>query len=228
MTKNYNEIEVKDNMKINDKEEEVVSGEKEKFESIVTAQPKKAKKSLLGRLVTGVVGPDGLPGIGAYVNEEIIKPAFKDIVVNSVISGINMLVYGDRGHGPTRGGGGYNTHRGYGYSRPSTNYNNRYSPNTSPRPSSYQEDRRPVPNPRRGGVEEYILDRHDASQVLVSLTESAERYGHVSVADYYDLIGVPSQFTDNQYGWTYENIIHANIVPSRGGFLIRLPNVEVI
>lgn len=222
MTKKYNEIEVKDNMKVGEKDnnEELDPKEKKQMEKIVTSQPKKVKKGLVGRLITGLVGPEGLPGIGSYVNEEIVKPAIKNIIVDAVTSGINMVMYGERGGAP-RG----RTHIG-GRSQysPRTNYGGNY------RPAHNEPERAErVARPARQGIEEYIInDRNDASQVLVSLTEYADRYDAVSVADYYDLIGAPSKYTDNNYGWTIDSITRASIIPVRGGYVIKFPPVEVI
>lgn len=221
MPKKYNEIEVKDNMKVEEEnKEEGVQKEKKHLDKVVTSQPKKVKRGLIGRLITGLVGPDGLPGIGTYVNDEIVKPAIKNIIVDAVTSGINMVMYGERGGAP-RGHrpniGSRNTHA------PRTNYS-RMSDSHS-QPAERIERARPV----RQGVEEYVIaDRHDASQVLISLTEYADRYDAVSVADYYDLIGAASKYTDNNYGWTIDAITRATILPVRGGYVIKFPPVEVI
>lgn len=226
MSKKYNKIEVKDNMNLETEEEVETTKKREPLESVVSVQPTKVKRSLFGRLVTGVVGPEGLPGIGSYVNEEIVKPAIKNIIVDAVTSGINMVMYGDRG-GVARGRGGYQSYSGaprQGY-RPSTNYGSNYGrPVAEP-----AQPERMAARAGRMGVQEYLIqDRMDASNVLASLTESAEMYGTVSVADYYDSIGVPSVYTDNNHGWSFETINRAVIVPARGGFVIRFPIPEVI
>lgn len=225
MGKKYNEIEAKDNMKVEkDENEEVVAPkEKKELKKVVSAQPKKVKRGLFGRLVTGIVGPDGLPGIGAYVNEEIVKPAIKNIIVDAVTSGINMVMYGDKGGGPSRGR--YSGHSPRQSHRPITNYGSNYRSSNS----DVQPSERLITRSTRGGVEEYVLaDRNDASHVLVSLTEYADMYESVSVADYYDLIGVKTKYTDNNHGWTFDTISRASILPVRGGYVIKFPPVEVI
>lgn len=232
MSKEYNKVLVKNNMEVN-KPVEVdtvsQSAERPKLQGVVGTAPKKVKKSLLSRLITGLVGPDGASNIGGYVSEEIIKPAIKNIVVDAVTSGINMIMYGDRGI-PNRGAR-YGSSTTY---RPNTNYGTSY--NSRPAERSY--GREPVNEPRRAnvgsistryGVEEYIIDdRYDAAHVLTSLTECADRYGMVSVADYYDLIKAESKFTDNSYGWRHDTISSARIVPHRGGYIIKFPPVEVL
>lgn len=230
MGKDYNKVPVKNNMQV-EQEVEVIADQEDnrpKLQSVVSASPKKVKRSLFSRLISGIVGPEGASSIGGYVNQEIIKPAIKNIIVDAVTSGINMVMYGDRGV-PSRGGGQGNMYR------PRTNYSGNYST----RPSSERSySREPISEPRpttalantsRYGVDEYLIaDRYDASHVLTTLTECADRYGMVSIADYYDLIKVPSNFTDNSYGWTHEAILAARILPVRGGYIIKFPPVTVL
>jgi hypothetical protein len=223
MSKKYNEIPAKNNMDVNKDEEETVPKEKKEMKKIVDSQPKKIKRGLLSRLAVGMLGPEGLPSIGTYINEEIIKPAIKNIIVDAVTSGINRLIYGDSR--PRTGGHSTGYYRDKAPYRPNTNYTSRYT-------SSNQEPRERVATPyasSRYGVDEYIIEeRYDAARVLTTLTENAEVYGSVSVADYYDLIGVATRYTDNTYGWTMESITQASIVPIRGGYVIKFPPVEVI
>lgn len=224
--KKYNEIEAKNNMKVDTGDGEEVSApkEKEKMQKLVQVQPKKVKRGLLSRLVTGIIGPDGLPGIGAYVNDEIVKPAIKNIIFDAINSAARMALFRD-------GGGPFNNGRQSNYSRgrnepyrPSTNYSNQY------RGSSHEPPRERLVAPSRNGIEDYVIpDRYDAAHVLTTLTEYAERYGTVAVADYYETLGVPSKYTDNNYGWEYDSIRRATIMPARGGgYIIKFPPVEVI
>lgn len=220
MTKKYNNIQPS---KVEVVEEVTEVDVKKTLEKVVTIQPKKVKKSLIGRLVSGVVGPDGVSGIGEFVNEEIVKPAIKNIIVDAVTSGINMIMYGERG-GVSRGNRNYS-----GYSRPQgstpqkTNYSSQYTRH-NPEPI-----KRPNERNNRHTVEEYLIeDRYEASNVLTTLISHAELYGNVSLADYYDLIGVVTAYTDHQYGWVFESITRATIITVRGGFVIKFPPLEVI
>ncbi len=227
MSKKYNKIEVKDNMKVDNEvevEETNEPKEKKELKKVITTQPTKVKKGLLSRLITGIVGPEGLPGIGTYVNEEIVKPALRNIIYEGIESAVRMAIFKDGG-GPPRGR--YGSHSGVnrnGY-RPNTNYASNYKSNSAePAPTD-----RVIPRTARGGVDEYVItDRYDAAHVLTSLTEYADMYDSVSVADYYDLIGVPTQYTDNNHGWTMDSITRARVVPTRGGYVIKFPPVEVI
>jgi hypothetical protein len=222
VAKKYNEIPVKEVNGVRKDEEEVLQ-EKKEFKKLIEGEPKRLKRSLLGRLIGGLVGPEGMSGIGGYVSNEVIKPAIKHIIVDAVTSGINMVMYGENNR---RGSGGYpNQSRNRGSYRPQTNYTSRY---TRDNPPPSDRDRRVSSTPRYG-VEEYIIEeRYDASHVLTTLIENADSYDTVSIADYYDLIGVPTQYTDNNYGWTHDSISRASILPVRGGYIIKFPTVEVI
>lgn len=220
--KKYNEIETTVKVEVKDADVEEVS-EKRALEKIVNVQPQKVKRGLFTRLLSGVLGPEGVSGIGEYVNEEIVKPAIKNIIVDAVTSGINMVMYGERG-GSSRGGQprSYQSRGHQGGVQPRTNYASQYV-QSQPTPAPREVSR------TRYGVEEYLItDRNDAAHVLIQLTENAEVYGSVAVADYYDLIGVPSVYTDNQYGWTHDLITRAVITPVRQGYVIRFPQVEVL
>jgi hypothetical protein len=232
--KDYNKIPTNNNMEVSKNADvDKIAGEVErpKLQSVVGAAPKRVKRSLLSRLVTGIVGPEGMSGIGGYVSEEIIKPAVKNIIFDALTSGISMMLFGDRGM-PNRG-------VRYPHSsdqRQRVNYQNAYPQRQVSDVRHY--GREPVQDPRpnvitrtqtQGVVDDFIIqDRHDAAHVLTSLTEFADKYGSVSVAEYYDLIRVDTKFTDNNYGWRHDSIVGARIVPTRGGYVLKFPPVEVL
>ena len=68
---------------------------------------------------------------------------------------------------------------------------------------------------------------NDANEVLSYMIDSIEQYGLVTVADFYELSGVASKFTDHQFGWT--NLDGVRVVPIRGGgFYISFPPVVTV
>ena len=68
---------------------------------------------------------------------------------------------------------------------------------------------------------------NDANEVLSYMIDSIEQYGLVTVADFYELSGVASKFTDHQFGWT--NLNGVRVVPIRGGgFYISFPPVVTV
>ena len=226
--KDYNKIEAKDNMVLDNNGEEVSEVEVEKRErpkQVVDTPLKERKQGLMERLVKGVLGPEGLPGIGAYLNEEIIVPSIKHIIVESITSGINMAVFGDKGT-PRSPGNQYHNAQRRVY-RPETQYHSqtRTSRFTSERP---EPTRRDVITDIRYPVREYEYGSKEvANDVLLQLREYADRYQYASVADYYDTTGTEVIHTDYNYGWDFEDLVkNTNIVRMRNGmYIIDFPTV---
>lgn len=223
----YNEVEVHEET-VEKKEETAV---KEKISPVVSKKVKKQKRGLMERLVVGVLGPDGLPSISSYIGQEIVVPAIKNIIVDGITSGINMMMFGGENKRPPTQGG-YGNPTVYNHNRPTTNYAQNYKPKSNYQPQNPQTYGTKPPVSKRGygnTVEEYIIaDRHEAIGVLDHLIEQIVDYGSVSVADYYDMIGVEPSYTDNTYGWKGDELTTAGVVPTRGGYILKLPPVSVI
>lgn len=60
----------------------------------------------------------------------------------------------------------------------------------------------------------------NASKVLENMKKAIKAYDFVSIADFKDLAGVTSSFSDYSYGWT--NLDNVNIVKHRNEFMIKL------
>ena len=214
------------NKDIKNDKKEVKDSESHKQLTKVTSA-KKRKKGVAERLVSGLVGPEGLPSVGHYLTHDVVLPAIKEIIVNSVTSGINMMMYGPDSAGK-RSTTGY-SQRGSAY-RPNVNYQSSYkqTPTTSTSNVKYQNESHPYHNETRASgfnSEDYILaSRDDAKMVLSQLLEQVDDYGWASLADFFDLVGIDSNFTDNNYGWT--NLDFAKFVVVRGGYALRLPRLE--
>ena len=71
-------------------------------------------------------------------------------------------------------------------------------------------------------LDDIILEsRGEAEDVLERMDELIATYQLVSVADFYDLVGVSGNYTDNKYGWT--DIRNASVIRVRDGYMIKLP-----
>lgn len=199
------------------------SDEHKQLQKVTSAT--KRKKGVMERLVTGLAGPDGLPSVGHYLTHDVVLPAIKEIVVNSVTSGINMMMYGPDSAGRRNTYQGY-SQRGASY-RPNTNYQHSYQ-SSSTTSAKYKNEPRPYRKETRAGnfnSEDYILSSRDEAQaVLDQLLEQIDDYGWTSLADFFDLVGIDSNYTDNNYGWT--DLQFAKFVVVRGGYALRLPRLE--
>lgn len=219
--KDYHKVDQKDNMKVT-KVEEAVETEKEaspvraKQAKRVSKPVVKNKQGLLVRLYRGLVGPDGAKGIFEQVKTDIIMPALKNILVDSVKTGIDIAVFKESR--PVRSN---RVTSGSVYTQPKTNYNRQYS--------SHVEEVPPRSSRMNRFAEEYLIaDRNEAMEILVDLKEAADAYGAVPVADYYDKIGIKTTRSDYDYGWTYESICRAVVAPMRGCYIIKFPQLEVL
>jgi hypothetical protein len=76
----------------------------------------------------------------------------------------------------------------------------------------------------RGLEQVDFKNRQDAAQVLAGLERIIDQYGFASVADYYDLVGVIGQFTDNKFGWV--SLAGTTIKDSENLYALNLPPVE--
>ena len=84
--------------------------------------------------------------------------------------------------------------------------------------SKYAE-RRTKPN------SEFIFETSiEAREVLRTMAEIVRDYGQATVADVYDMVGIPSTFTNNKYGWT--DVSRATIGVCREGYLLKFPEAK--
>lgn len=181
-----------------------------KVEQIVTGTVIRQKKTLGQKFSEAFLGDD-TRSVGDYILHDVLIPAMKATLSDMVGGGIEMLLFGER------------------RSR-STIYRDRdrsYVPyNKVSR--SIRDDREPVRvNRSRSDLDDIIIEtRGEAEDVLSNLVDLIERYDVVSIADYYDMVGIESNFTDNKYGWT--NLRDASVERVRRGYCIRLPRPKEI
>ena len=186
---------------------------------VVSSSVEETKPGLVARLVKGLIGPNGIRAIFTYLGKEVVAPAIKDTVVNSITTGVNMMAYGeDRGR---YNNSGWNNpmRSNMPMSRTYTNYTSAYHTNSS-------TETHVINTP--GRIKEiYLFSHNDAQAVLDSLQQDILNYGYARLADYYDYAGQPStSYTDNSYGW--RDLRAVRIIPIRGKYVISLPPVEVI
>ena len=184
---------------------------KERMRPIVKGRLR--KKGLGAKIRDSLVSSDN-PSIMDYILFDILVPAAKETISNIVSGGVEMLLFGEKRHRPNN------------VRRDGTKSYVSYS--------SYYDgsDGRPRNEPRqaqdRHAFDDVIFgSRGEAEEVLSKMSENVEEYGLVSVADFYDLCNLPSNFTDNRYGWT-TNIKDAFTERTRDGYIIKLPRTKPI
>lgn len=177
-------------------------------------EEKKVNKVVTGKVITkqnnarklsSIFIADDVNNVKSHIFMEVLVPALKKAVSDMVRDGIDMLLYGEA--------------------------NRKRSSNASYVSYSKQYDREPTrrSQPIRSGYhfdDISIETRAEAEEVLDCMCDAIERYGVVSVADLYDLCGLPHSFTDNKYGWT--SLRSADVIRDRDRYVLKLPRVSPI
>lgn len=184
--------------------------EKRKVGKVINGTAKVKKKGELRKFADNFL-PGDANTVKDYIVRDVVVPSVLDLLEDIVVGGIRTLLRGDAGRRDSR------DHRSYSGSPSYVNYT-RYSDRRDDR------DRGRDNQTRRGyGYDDIVVNsRADAEAVIEQMDGILDTYGMVSVADLYDLVGMSSAYTDNNYGWT--NIRNAEPVRLRdGGWMIKMP-----
>ena len=181
------------------------------------------KKTLSMKIAESFVG-DGSNGVGSYIINDVLLPAFKNLITDAVTSGIEMLVYGET-KGRSRG-------RGRGSGPKIINYSSFSRRRDRYEEDDEEEDDRRYRRRRSVTVNDpfdlnsiYFDDHADAEDVLRELCDYVEKYDQVSVATYFDMAGIPG-VTHTHYKWGWDDLRPAKAfnTHTRRGWRIVLPD----
>lgn len=188
-----------------------------------TAGDKKVQKVIAGKVVqkkktfwkklSETFTPEDMDSVVAYVIWDVLIPAAKDTLSDMVDGVKDMVLYGDsyRGRSIAR------RDKGKPYVSYSSYYNREKERSTSSRPAERSHSRR--------SFDDLVFEtRGDALKVLDTMVALIMEYKEVSVADLYDLVDRPSNYTDNKWGWT--DLSRADAVKIREGWIITFPKPE--
>lgn len=190
------------------KQEQKEAAEKPKFEKVVSGNVTTKKKSGLSKFVDGFISEDA-KDVKSYVLTDIIIPGIKKGIFDIITKGADRIFYGKSGSKSGR-----STADRYSYTKCWS------SDRDGDRPRS-------VETPSQFDYEMFVFDdRGDAEAVLARMKESVEEYGHVSIADLYDMCEKTAPYTMHKYGWT--DLRNAYVDLTREGYVIRLPRAVVI
>lgn len=194
--------------------EEKPDQEKKNIEKIVTGDVIQKPKSIGHKFKDIFFGGDFKLAM-KFVSAEVLLPALRNLIVDSVTKGAERFVYGDS----TRGRG-----RPPEY-RPRVQYNNpiyRQDPRIANLPDQVRAHRQS----RRDTNDIILTSREEAELVVERLIDIIDKYDVASLSDLYDLLGLPTTHVDNKWGWTFLNNVEVRQV--RTGYLIDLPSLEEI
>lgn len=174
------------------------------------------KKKPFGRRFAEAFGAQEGQGVLEYILYDIIIPATKKMIVDSIIDGAEMAILGETRNRRRRSG-----NRGvsrYSYDRVS------YRDDRDYRDRDRRDDR--YNDRRTSGIRDYediVFDSSsDAEEVISSLIELIDVYGQATLNDFYDLAGVTApDYAVGNYGWT--NLSGAKSRRTRDGYVLDLP-----
>lgn len=188
--------------KSNSHKSKEVQAEK-RIEKVISGSAKTKKKNEIQKLADVFISED-VNNVKSYILMDVLVPAIKKAISDIITNGIDMILYGGNGQTKKNSTASKVSYRSF-YEKP----NDRRNYGDSSIRTGYSYDN-------------IILDnRGEAEDVLLRMDELISTYGLVSVADFYDLVGVTGNYTDNKYGWT--DIRNASVVRVRDGYMIKLP-----
>lgn len=177
------------------------------------------RKASLGSRMRETFAGEGARETGMYVFFDVIIPAIKAMTFDTITQGADRILFG--GRDVIRSGVANAPRTRTNYNQISTKAaNNYYGRNFE---GGGREISRAARNNHR--FDEILLDsRGEAETVLDTMQDLISRFEWVSVPEFYSMVGVTSEFTDEKWGWT--NVSTAQIRPSRGKYVILLPSPE--
>lgn len=185
---------------------------KEELQKVITGRVIQKKKPLGRRFAETFMGSDAR-GVGSFVFLDVLLPALRDMVADTVTMGVERAVYGESTSPRSR-------RRGVGPAG-HTPYN-RMSAGLRPDPRDPRASRRTRGIP---DMDDLIIEtRVEAEHILDSMFNHIQKYESVSLYDLYDLIGLEGAYTDRKWGWT--DLRGADVRRVREGYLLKLPQPE--
>lgn len=190
---------------------------KKDLEKVVTGNVIVKPKTIRSR-IKGIFFGGDIDSAASYVVSEVLLPALRNLVVETVSRGTDRLIYGESA----------NRRRPGSYS-PRVQYNNPINRGGSSQSRAYLPDQKPTDRwtQNRKSFEDVIVgSKSDADTVVERLIDIVDMYEVVSVAELYELLGLPSSHVDNKWGWTHLSSIEVRQV--REGWRIGFPPLEEI
>lgn len=161
--------------------------------------------------------------VGQTILWDVVIPAFKEMIFNSVRDGFSMLLWGDTRASRTGGlrsaGGIVRDYSSYSSSIVSRN-----------RDRDRVDIVRPEDSPRYNNL--VFTVRGDAENILFNMRDYINTYNDIQIIKLYELVeeqtGIKIAMTaqDAKFGWT--DLTNAGIRQIRGGYLLDLPNPIVL
>lgn len=199
--------------------EKETKGEKQPIEPVVTEIVIVKKRSLARRMKDLIVEAD-LRSVSRYVFLGVLIPAAKNMIFDAGTESLRRVMYRDGQGMQRRGGIGMPGATRYNYQTPvSRPYSgpvgaSRYAPALDPGPRIARYNRDDI----------ILVSREDAELVMERMHDVLEQVDVVTLRDLNELINRPTTYVDESWGWV--SLLGSNIVQTRDGYLLELPQVQ--
>lgn len=175
-------------------------------------------KPSLGKRFRSVFGGQDLKTVGKYLLLDVVVPSGRDLLFDLIKEGGHRAIYGDS---PRRSSPISSIIGGHRVGQ--TNYSSISSPTLSGNRRQGDTNIVQTQNPRSqfdfSGL--VITDRVKVQEILEGMTDAIEEYGVVTVADFYDIIGMSGNgFTDRSFGWDAALFGTADVKKVREGYIL--------
>lgn len=185
--------------------------EDKNIERVTSGEAIRKKKSLRKQFRDTFIAGDLKSSI-RYVAFDILLPTLRDMLWEAGSGGIEKLIFGDsrrRGATPPQSGPtGYVSY-------------NRYAMGGH-RMAGPQRAMSRMARARHDFDEIVLESRTEAEEVIDRLFDLVSRYETATVADLYELVGLPSTHTDHKWGWS--DLRGAGVSRVRDGYMLDLPD----
>lgn len=178
-----------------------------KIEKVVTGEVVRKRKNRAQKVAETFFGGD-LREVATFTITDVFVPAAKNLIYETLTKGFERLLWNNDQHQTSRGG-----IQRFNYSRQST--------------SRMQSASRPWSRSQREtfDISDITLpNRQDAENVLTRMYDMLDAYHMVTVGEFYGLVGITPEYTDEKWGW--KTLRGANVQSVRDGYRINLPRPE--
>ena len=198
--------------KADQKEDDSVDESKPQVKQVAKG---KVRKQSFAKKIARYIIEDSVETAKEKTLGDIIIPGVKTLIFDTLTDMLDIMLFGGNGAPIGRYSG-----------------SNRVKKSSQTSYSKYYDDRKPKNDYRSyrdapRDPDDIILDtRAQARDALEELDYIIHKYGQASIANFYDIVGVTGEWTDNRYGWT--SLRGASIKPVRDGFMIILPPTRIL
>lgn len=199
------------------KHDDDIPDTKPKVERVVEGKVVRRKQPISRRIRNFLIGSDDPASVWQTVVQSVVIPATRDLITDTLVEGVLRTFQGD-----PRGRSEYTR-----YDRPDRRGSTRHVSYDRYSETRRRESPRDVTrvSRARNNFDDIIFEtREEANEVLERLYDLLSTYEQVSIAEFYELSGLSSDFSDDRFGWF--SLRGSSVHRTRAGYLLNLPRPE--